>query len=397
MYTALFYEDFFMKTKVLLFALSLILLIFLFIPLYTPYNKNNAYSIPTIKSKGILKETVNISADKAILIEKETGIILYNKNSDSKAGMASTTKIMTCILAIEQMDIYSLVTIPKDAVGIEGSSLYLREGEIFTLYDLLVGLMLESGNDVAVAIALSCCQTVEEFSCLMNNKAKELGMKNTHFSNPHGLSHSEHYSTPRDMATLSRYALQNDTFKEIVGLKKYTITPKNSEYIRYCYNHNKLLFNYEGTTGIKTGYTKLDGRCLVSSVERNGIELICVTLNGVDHWNDHKNLYAESFKKLEKRTLSAKGENAFEISVVGGKSNFATAINNTAIELYLPIDADIETKVYLPQFIYAPISKGEIIGELRIYCNNEIIHTVPLCSIENIEVKKISFFKKIFG
>jgi D-alanyl-D-alanine carboxypeptidase len=231
----------------------------------------------------------------------------------------------------------------------------------------------------------------------MNRKAKELGMENTNFSNPHGLSDIEHYSTPRDMAILSRYALQNDTFKKIVGLKKYIITPKNSEYIRYCYNHNKLLFNYEGTTGIKTGYTKLDGRCLVSSVERNGVELICVTFNGADHWNDHKNLYEESFKKLEKRTLSAKGENAFEISVVGGKSNFVTAVNNAAIELYLPIDADIETKVYLPPFVYAPISKGEIIGELRIYCNNQIIHTVALCSIENIEVKKISFFKKIFG
>ncbi len=386
-----------MKTKVALLFLVLCLLFFLFAPFCTPDIAVCTYSVPTIKSDGVLKEPINISADKAILVEKETGIVLYNKNCDKKAGMASTTKIMTCIIAIEKMDISSLVTIPKEAVGIEGSSLYLTEGEIFTLYDLLVGLMLESGNDVAVAIALYCSDTVLEFSDLMNNKAKELGMENTHFTNPHGLSDIDHYSTPRDMAILSRYALQNDTFKEIVGMKKYTIKPQNSEYIRYCFNHNKLLFNYDGTTGIKTGYTKLDGRCLVSSVEKNGVELICVTFNGQNHWSDHKSLYSEAFGKIEKRTLSDKGENAFEVSVVGGKNNYVTVVNNTAIELFLPKDAEITVKVYLPPFVYAPVDKGDIIGELRIYCNNEVIYTAPLCSIENIPIKKISFFKKIFG
>ena len=155
-----------MKIKVVLFFFILCLLFFLFAPVCKPDTDVYSYSVSTIKSDGVLKEPINISADKAILIEKETGIVLYNKNCDKKAGMASTTKIMTCIIALEKMDISSWVTIPKEAVGIEGSSLYLTEGEIFTLYDLLIGLMLESGNDVAVAIALSCSDTVLEFPAL---------------------------------------------------------------------------------------------------------------------------------------------------------------------------------------------------------------------------------------
>jgi D-alanyl-D-alanine carboxypeptidase (penicillin-binding protein 5/6) len=387
-----------MKKLFILFAFISILSFLFFAPIYTPENQPSLNAItPAISSDGFESDGVYISADKAILIDKETQLVLYSKNADSIAGMASTTKIMTAVVILEQMELEDLITITKESVGIEGSSIYLSEGEIFTVESLLYGLLLESGNDAACALAIGCSDNLEDFSILMNQKAAELGMKKTNFCNPHGLSHDEHYTTARDLAILTAYAMEIETFQKIVSTKKATIKPENSEYIRYLNNHNKLLINNDWITGVKTGYTKNDGRCLVSSGVKNGKELICVTLNGQDHWNDHKTLLNKGFETFEKRTLALKGEYAFEVPVVGGTKSFVNATNINEIKLMLPKDIDLKIKTVNPPFVYAPIEKGDIVGEIRLYYNDKVIYTYPLCATEKIEVKKVSFFKRFFS
>lgn len=385
--------------KIVAIITSVSILIFLmFVPAFSPQKKPTLSAItPVIKSTGFEEYDISISADKAILIDKETGLVLYSKNADKIAGMASTTKILTAIIVLENMSLKDEITITKDSVGIEGSSIYLSEGEIFTVEDLLYGLLLESGNDVATALAIGVSGNLEKFSELMNETAEKIGMKNSNFVNPHGLSDELHYTTARDMSILASYAMNNDTFRKIVSTEKITIKPLNNEHIRYCSNHNKLLGDYEGITGIKTGYTKATGRCLVSSAIKNDTELICVTLNSPDNWNDHKKLLNKGFELFKKRILAQKSEYASEISVVGGTKNFVTASNISDIILPLPEEAKIDFKIVTPPFVYAPIKKGDVIGEVRIYCKEQLIYSFPLCSNEDISIKKISFFKKIFG
>jgi len=369
-----------------------------FAPIFSEESKASLSAVsPTINSNGFNIKSLNISAEKAFLIDKETGLVLYSKNCDVQSGMASTTKIMTSIIILENKNLSDTIKITKESVGIEGSSIYLSEGEIFTVESLLYGLLLESGNDAAVALAIGLSGSVEDFSILMNEKASSLGMKNTNFSNPHGLSDDNHYSTARDMGILACYAMENETFRKIVSTKKAIIKPENSEYIRYCTNHNKLLWSSNDITGIKTGYTKSDGRCLVSSSKTDDTELICVTLNSPDHWNDHLTLLSKGFETFKKRTLAQKGEYAFEILVVGGNKSVILAKNISEITLPLPEDIKINTKIVTPPFVYAPVEKGDIIGELRIFCEDKLIYSFPLCANESVTQKKISFFKKIFG
>lgn len=387
-----------MKKIILITLLSSILLLFSIAPIFTPDKSPSLSAIsPTIKANGVLTDEITISADKAILIEKETGFVLYSKNPDSPCGMASTTKIMTAIVILENMNLTDEITATKDCVGIEGSSIYLAEGEIFTVESLLYGLLLESGNDAATALAIGMSKSVENFSKAMNSFAKKLGMTNSNFANPHGLSDEKHYTTARDLAILSSYAMENETFRKIVSTQKTIIKPINGENVRYCTNHNKLLGTYEGLTGIKTGYTKADGKCLVTSAIQDDTELICVTLNGADNWNDHKTLLSKGFEKFKKRTLAKKGEYAFEISVVGGIKNFVIASNSSDIILPIPENEKLEFKVVMPPFVYSPIKIGDLIGEVRIYCSQGLIYSFPLRAENNVEVKKVSFFKKIFG
>ena len=385
------------KFIVIIFLCAVVLFLFL-APIFTPKDLPSLSAIsPTIKAEGVLKDELSISADKAILIDKESGFVLFSKNADTPCGMASTTKIMTAIIILENMTLEDKIAITKESVGIEGSSIYLTEGEIFSAEDLLLGLLLESGNDAACALAIGMCKSIDKFVELMNDTAKRIGMTNTNFQNPHGLSSNSHYTTARDIAILTAYAMNNETFRKIVSTKKATIKPLNNDIIRYCNNHNKLLGSFEGLTGVKTGYTKADGKCLVTSALKDGIELICVTLNSPDNWNDHKTLLSKGFEKAKKRTLAQVGEYAFEISVVGGTKTHVIASNISEIILPLPKEEAIEFKVVTPSFVYAPIKKGDLIGEVRIYCSQGLIYSFPLCSKTDIEVKKVSFFKKIFG
>ena len=232
-------------------------------------------------------QTYAVSAQYAVLMDGRTGRILYEKGADERSLIASTTKIMTALIICEQCNVLDRMRVPKEAVGIEGSSMYLREGEVLTLQELLYGLMLSSGNDAAVALAIYCGGTVEGFAQLMNDKARQLGMKDTHFENPNGLDSPGHYSTARDLAVLASYAMENPIFAKTVSTKTVTIGNRSLR------NHNKLLWQVEGADGVKTGYTKAAGRILVSSAVRNGRRLICVTINAPNDWNDHALLLNE--------------------------------------------------------------------------------------------------------
>lgn len=238
-----------------------------------------------------------VSAQSAILMEQTSGRVLFEKDAHTKRRIASITKIMTAILAIESGKLDDMVTVSARAVRAEGSSIYLKEGEKIKLRDLVYGLMLRSGNDAAVAIAEHVGGSVEGFVFLMNEKAAEIGMRDTHFANPHGLDDAEnHYSTAYDMALLMRYAMYNDTFRKISGTKVYRAPNPDEKWDRIWRNKNKLLTNlYEYCTGGKTGYTKRAKRTLVTSAEKDGLELIAVTLNAPDDWNDHISMYEYGF------------------------------------------------------------------------------------------------------
>lgn len=247
----------------------------------------------------------NVSARNAVLIEQSTGRILYEKKAHEERLIASITKIMTAILAVESGKMDKTVTVSKNAAHTEGSSVYLEEGEKIKLKDLVYGLMLRSGNDAAVAIAEYLGGSVEGFSYLMNEKAAWIGMQNSSFDNPHGLDSETHYSTAYDMALLMKHAMDNDTFREISGTEWF-----KSENRTYSWkNKNKLLTSYyEYCTGGKTGYTRAAGRTLVSSAHKDGMDLIAVTLNAPDDWNDHQALFEWGFKNFELETLQKEGE-----------------------------------------------------------------------------------------
>lgn len=252
--------------------------------------------------------SVDVSAVNAVLMELESGRVLYEKEAHEKKRIASITKIMTAILAIESGKLDEMVTVSDRAFGTEGSSLYLKRGQKIKLEDLVYGLMLRSGNDAAVAIAEHVGGSLEGFVYLMNQKAEELGMKNSSFSNPHGLDNTKnHYSTAYDMALLTRYAMNNETFKEISATKEHHAPNPNETWDYVWNNKNKLLKLYKYSTGGKTGYTKLAKRTLVSTAEKDGMALVVVTLNAGDDWNDHMTLFDMAFTDYTMTTVLAMG------------------------------------------------------------------------------------------
>lgn len=258
----------------------------------------------------IYAENIHVSARNAILMEQQSGRILFEKNAYDPHRIASITKIMTAVLAIESGKLEDNVKIKKEAVSVEGSSIYLTEGETLTLKDLVYGLMLRSGNDAAVAIADYVGGSVDGFVYLMNEKARELGMSATSFANPHGLDdHEEHYSSAYDMAQLTRYAMNNETFREIFATERYRAPKEGDEWGRSWRNKNKLQTGlYDYSTGGKTGYTKRAKRTLVSTARKNDMDLIAVTLHAPDDWNDHIAMFEYGFATYELKTLVPKGK-----------------------------------------------------------------------------------------
>ncbi len=335
-----------------------------------------------------------ISAEKAILIDGTTGRVLYEKNADGQSLIASTTKIMTALVVCEQCNVLDRMRIPQEAVGIEGSSMYLVAGEVLTIQELLYGLMLHSGNDAAVALAIYCGGTVEGFAELMNDKARSLGMKDTHFVNPNGLDAPGHYSTARDLAVLSAYAMKNPIFAGTVGAKNVRVGQ------RYLTNHNKLLWRVEGANGVKTGYTKAAGRILVSGAQRQGRQLIAVTINAPDDWNDHAVLLEKGFADFTVRKIVSAGQQLGVVAVSAGQTGNVALI--AAADFSYALSAGEQVTVELPGagFVYAPVVMGQSAGVAHIMVNGIAVGQVPLHYAETVELQpqpKRSLWQKLFG
>ena len=329
--------------------------------------------------------TPTVSAKAAIGIEASSGEIFYSKNIDEKLPMASTTKIMTAIVAIENGKLTDTVKIDRRAVGIEGSSIYLFEGEVLTLENLLYALLLESANDAAAAIAIHIGGSIEGFVDMMNDKAEEIGLCSTHFDNPHGLDSEDHYTTARELAIIAAYAMKNPDFRKIVSTYKTTAPLNGGEGTRVLINHNKLLRNYDGAIGIKTGYTKHSGRCLVSASNRNGVELICVTISAPSDWQDHENILDLGNSLYESRTLANAGDIPIELPITGGKAEKISAcIKSDVIATVRKNDA-VETVIEAPHFLFAPISKNDEVGKIFFIQNGEIITQAPLIAADTVE------------
>ena len=305
----------------------------------------------------------------------EDGIFLFEKNPDRKMGEASTTKIMTALVVCETMSLDGVIAVPPEAVGVEGSSVYLQNGELLSVRDLLFALLLESANDAAVALAIASAGSVSAFAELMNERASQLGLKNTHFTNPHGLYDKEHYTTARDLALITAEALKNPELCEIFKARRATIPSgigiESSEQasVRYLYNHNKMLSLCEGAIGVKTGYTRDTGRCLVSAAARDGMTLICVTLRAPDDWNDHLSLLEFGFASYSRVELYGIGELCFPYAVSGGNEQYVTATNSEPLIMTLPKgfgDTPINSFEFPQHFELAPIEEDAELGKVTV-------------------------------
>ena len=307
----------------------------------------------------------SVSAQSAVLIDGRSGSVLFEKQADLRLPMASTTKIMTALVALEYLPLDTVITIDPRAVGVEGSSVYLVAGEQLTLEQLLYALLLESANDAATAIAIGVADSVEAFAELMNQTARDMGLENTCFQNPHGLDHAEHYTTARELAQIASEALKHPTIATIVATRKTTIPHSGNDGVRLLVNHNRLLRDYENAIGVKTGYTKRSGRCLVSAAEENGAMLIAVTLNAPDDWRDHTSLLDYGFSKMETVTLCEAHQICLPVSVVGGEQNAVFVSNSDELTVAIPINhSEIKKIVEVPRFLYASVEAGDMVGRL---------------------------------
>jgi D-alanyl-D-alanine carboxypeptidase len=370
-------------------SILLLLLIAVCLPL--------AFFTVTLRVHGL--EDGDLSAKSAVLYEPSEQIILYGKNIDARLPMASTTKIMTALLALECSAPNTIVTVPKEAVGIEGSSLYLEEGDKYRLIDLVYALMLQSANDVAAALAISIGGSTEGFAELMNQRAAALRMKDTHYKNPHGLHDEEHYTSARDLAILCGAALKNPLFAQIVSTYRKVISPVNRSVVKVLVNHNKLLRVCDGAIGIKTGYTKTSGRCLAGAAIRDDLTLIAVTLDAPNDWQDHARLFEYGFENFENRLLASTYEIAFEVPVINGRAASVLCSNDEDVYAVLPLsDQEVEAEVFLNRFATAPIRTGQVLGHVVFRLGDRELASIDLTAKQSIPEKKykkgiFDFFK----
>ncbi len=341
----------------------------------------------------------DISAQAYVLADSKTGEIIFSHNENMRLPIASTTKIMTCLVALENAELSDLITVDTSSIGIEGSSIYLMEGEVLTLKDLLYGLMLESANDCAVCIANYISGSIEAFSDLMNSRAKEIGVKNTHFNNPHGLENAEHYSTAYDMALIWNEAMKNDDFRNIVSAKSYRIDMGEDNGYRFLTNHNKLLKTYDSCIGGKTGYTKTAGRCLVSGAKCSDAELVMVTLNAPNDWNDHVSLLEYTMSMYTTLELAGDSSVMHVLPVVGGKMKNVNLKNKEPLSLTIRDITKLEVTLHAPRFIYAPITDTNTpVAEIVYTVGGVEIASLPLYPESTVELnEKPSFFKRIIN
>ena len=324
----------------------------------------------------------SVSAKSAILINGDTGDVYWEKNADEPMGMASTTKLMTALVITELLTPETVISIPEEAVGVEGSSIYLVAGERLTVYQLLCALLLSSANDAATALAIAADGSEEAFSRRMNQKAYALGLKNTRFTNPHGLYDEDHYTTARELSILGAEVLRQPLLRSIVSTYKMTIPHDSVPDQRLLINHNKLLRTYEGAIGMKTGFTKKTGRTLVSAAERNGMTLICVTLNAPDDWRDHRAMLDYGFACYEKVIFASAGAFSFQLPITGGEKESVTLTNVRELSLYLPKirPSHRYTVEGTGHFRFAPIEAGDALGRVLVECSGQTVTSVLIAA-----------------
>ena len=332
----------------------------------------------------------SISAEAYILYCADNGQIINSKNENKKMKPASTTKIMTSLIALEESASGNKKVTFTDEMIAEGSSMYLKVGEQVTLEDLATGMMMSSGNDAANATALTVSGSIEKFADYMNVRAKQIGMNDTNFVTPSGLDDENHYSTAYDLALLMTYALENEDFAELTSQKSATVEFIEPESKKVTYsNHNRLLSLYEYCTGGKTGYTMAAGRCLVSSAKKDGLTLVCVTLNDRNDWNDHIALYDYGFEKYS--CYYSDDSNFYaDIPCVGGKGDKVaiTGEKDTSIVVESEDKSQIEQKIYADSFLYAPIGKNDVVGRIDYLIDGKVVSSVNLVAVDEVEIKK---------
>jgi len=327
--------------------------------------------------------TISTSAYGMVVMEVNSGRLLYENNSQKRLPMASTTKILTAITVIENCNLSDIVTVNPRAVGAEGSSIYLQTGQKMSVEDLLYGLMLQSGNDAALALAYHTSKSVENFALLMNFTAQKIGAKNSNFVNPHGLHDPKHYTTAEDLAMISCYAMRNEDFHRIVGTKQHTL--KSDDTSRVIANKNKILSMYEGGNGVKTGFTKKAGRCLVSSACRNGMEVVCAVLNCGDMWNECIAKMDLAFREYSMREIMP--VYAARIATPGAKEPFVRAetLNGFSYPMKTGEQDGITVKIKLPQILSAPLAAGSEVGGIEIYLKERLLNSQKIYIINDIE------------
>ena len=372
------FKKFFMKTKVILYA---------------------AFSLLFVKAYANCLDKDEVSAKSAILICADSGSIIFGKNEREPLPMASTTKIMTSILAIENLQTYGNkeVEITDDMVKVEGTSMGLAAGNIVNIDTLVQGMLLCSGNDAANAVAIAISGNLDNFVYLMNEKAHMMGMKDTKFSTPSGLDKDNHHSTAEDMAILGAYAMENEMFSSIASKKSMKVhftSPNKDVSIR---NHNKLLRLYDGCIGVKTGFTKNAGRCLVSCAQRNGARLICVTLNAPNDWDDHIKMFNYGFENVSIKTLD---DREFSVTIPVKNSDVSDVVakcESTTDVCLKNDDIDkVEREVKVSESVGLPIEKGQILGNVVYSLNGKIIVENPIISTQTLDMPKKQEAKGIF-
>ena len=334
----------------------------------------------------------NVTAKSAIVMDAATGKVIYSKAAKERRYPASTTKMMSLIVALEHGNLDDVITASPNAASTEGSSLWLTQGEQMTMTDLLYGIMLISGNDATVAVAEHVSGSVQKFAELMTEKAHAIGARDTNFTNSSGLPDPNHYTTAHDLARIAAYGYKNPLFRQIVSTEHKILPPTVKGDIRDLYNENKMLWFYEGGNGVKTGYTDAAGRCLVSGAKRDNIQLIAVVLDSETMWDDSKTLLDFAFSQLKPETVFNQGDILKTTRVANGKSELLKLVANTSI--ILPVSEkdkdEFSTVIDAPMILEAPITKGQKLGVARVFYNNTEVAAVDLVADESVERK--SFF-----
>ena len=348
-----------------------------------------AAALMALNAGAYAENAPDIAAGGAALIEQHTGAVICAKEAHKKLPMASTTKIMTTLLCLESGGLYEEFVVDSEAIRVEGSSMGLREGDIVTKYALCCGMLLPSGNDAANAAAVRIAGNIEDFAVMMNDRARKMGLSRTFFVTPSGLEGEGHGSSAYDMAILAREALKNEMFREICSQTSIQLEFGNPPYKRWLKNTNKLLTMCDGVYGVKTGFTDEAGRCLVSACSRDGMELICVTLNDRNDWEDHSRLYDYGFSCVRKTEIPLPDE--FELDLAGADSDKLTvALKELPVTVTSAgIDTEkISFRVIAPPFVYAPVNCGDEAAQLEISFGGREIRRIPLYAKEDAGVKK---------